>query len=345
MEACELLEWLRSYRRALPWRTPFPRDPYLVVVSEVMLQQTQAERVAQRLPAFLQRFPNLEALAKAPQDEVVAAFAGLGYYHRARLLHQLARHVYGIGWPQRADELVKLPGLGPYTAAAVAAFSFGQATPPVDGNLCRVVARLRALPLALGSAALREQARRDALGLFAQAQTVEVFEGLMELGALVCTPKNPACSSCPWQARCLARRQGEPERFPLPQRRRAPESVSWVALWLEESQGRVLLQQLCQPPLAGLWLPPLDRGEGEPQKRAWQLACQLARPTTPRWLGSLSHHITHRRITVHLYHLRLSDQAAEVGDAYRWWQPGDGVPTSSLLAKMAALVSEKEGRE
>lgn len=344
MEACELLAWFRAHRRALPWRTPFPRDPYLVVVSEVLLQQTQAERVAQRLPAFCQRFPTLEALAEASEEEVVAAFSGLGYYRRARLLHQLARHVRGLGWPQQAEDLVKLPGLGPYTAAAVAAFSFGQATPPVDGNLCRVVARLRGLPLAMGSAALREQARREALGLFAQAQTVEVFEALMELGALVCTPHNPACSSCPWQARCLAWQQGEPEKVPLPRPRRPRQLVSWVALWAEDSQGRVLLQQLCQPPLAGLWLPPLDRGEGEPQKRASQLAWQLAHPATPRWLGSLSHHITHRRITVHLFHLRVSAQAAEAGGYYRWWQPGDGVPTSSLLAKMAALVSEKEVR-
>ena len=141
-----LVEWFRRGRRELPWRGPFPRDPYSVLVSEVLAQQTQVQRAAAAYPEFLRRFPSVAALAAAEVDDVLHAFAGLGYYRRARLLHLAARAIVARGgWPATARELESLPGFGPYTAAAVAAMAFGGDEPPVDGNVARVIARVYAI--------------------------------------------------------------------------------------------------------------------------------------------------------------------------------------------------------
>lgn len=345
MEAGPLLAWFAHHRRPLPWRTPFPRDPYLVVVSEVMLQQTQASRVAELLPAFLRRFPTLERLAQATEDEVVAAFAGLGYYRRARLLHRLAQQVVQKGWPRDPKGLARLPGLGPYTAAAVAAFAFGVLSPPVDGNLCRVTARLLALALPLGSASLRTRAEALAEGLARESGTPEVFEALMELGATVCTPAQPRCSDCPFAPRCAAYRHGDPAAYPRPRRRRAPEAPVWVALWVENLAGQVLLRRLTHPPLEGLWLPPLDRGEGEPALRAAHLAGLLGFPSRVQYVGSVRHHITHRRITVMLFQTEGGLAVREPGDGLQWAEPSAFFPTSSLGSKLADLVAGRRTKE
>lgn len=339
-----LLTWFRRHRRNLPWRTPAPRDPYLVLLAEVMLQQTQASRVAARLPTFLARFPTVEALAAAREEEVVAAFTGLGYYRRARQLHALARRLAEEGWPQTAQDLAKLPGLGPYTAAAVAAFAFGHLEPPVDANLCRLTARFQALPYPAGSRPLYQAARSLALELAASSGTVEIFEALMELGALVCKPKRPSCCQCPLATDCLAAKE-DPSAFPRPKPKRAREYPTWVALWVENPLGHVLLQQLTEPPLLGLWLPPLDRNAGETEKRAKQLAQMLALPTSLAAVGALRHHITHRTISVHLFAVNSSWQIQEEREGFRWGRPNETLPTSSLLAKMAALVKAQRHRK
>ncbi|MGC8916463.1 MAG: A/G-specific adenine glycosylase [Thermoanaerobaculum sp.] len=338
MGAEALVTWFWHRRRPFPWRTPFPRDPYLVVVSEVMLQQTQAARVAEFLPAFLARFPTLEALASAPEEEVVAAFAGLGYYRRARLLHRLARAVGKDGWPQEPETLAKLPGLGPYTAAAVAAFSFGKLSPPVDGNLARIAARVLALDLPVGSPPLKRQAAAFAAGLATQAGTPEIFEALMELGATVCTPRRPQCPVCPLAPSCQALARGTPTAFPRPKPRRPPEAITWVALWVENPRGEVLLRQIQDPPLAGLWLPPLDRGEGEILARAQALAAAAGSSVEPTPWGSVRHHITHRRITVALFRVPAVFAARETANGWRWARPEAFGATSSLAGKLARLA-------
>lgn len=339
MDGGPLLEWFSHNRRSFPWRTPFPRDPYLVLVSEVMLQQTQAIRVAELLPGFLERFPTLERLAAAEEEEAVAAFAGLGYYRRARLLHRLAREVSLRGWPRDLRELAQLPGLGPYTAAAVAAFAFGKLTPPVDGNVCRVAARLLALDLPLGSPLLRARAAQLATGLAEQSGTPEVFEALMELGATVCTPAQPRCSTCPLASRCAAFQAGQPTAFPRPRPGRARETPTWVALWAENPAGEVLLQRIVEPPLAGLWLPPLDRGEGELEARAAALAQRAGVCASPSFVGNVRHHITHRRITVVLFRAKVLPAVREADNRWRWAKPSAFLPTSSLAAKLAKLVA------
>lgn len=345
MEAGALLAWFSQHRRSFPWRTPFPRDPYLVLVSEVMLQQTQASRVAELFPAFLKRFPTLESLAEASEDQVVAAFAGLGYYRRARLLHRLAREVAPRGWPRHASALAQLPGIGPYTANAVAAFAFGELTPPVDGNLCRITARLYALPLAFGSPALAAQAQQLARRLAEESGSPQVFEALMELGATVCTPQKPRCSACPLAATCAAYKSGKPASFPLPKPQRPKETPTWVALWAENSYGEVLLRQLTEPPLLGLWLPPLHRGEGDPHHRAVALAQEACFPANPGLVGSVRHHITHRRITVMLFRVEPPPGVREANSGWRWALPSAFLPTSSLGVKLSHLASKARLKE
>jgi A/G-specific adenine glycosylase len=220
--AADLLAWYDRNRRTLPWRaTPGERaDPYRVWLSEIMLQQTTVKAVAPYFARFTARWGDVRALAAASLDDVLRLWAGLGYYARARNLHACARAVverHGGRFPESEAELAALPGIGAYTAAAVAAIAFGARSVPIDGNVERVVSRLFAVAEELPSAKaiIRKHADRlmpdDRAGDFAQA--------LMDLGATICTPRKPACAFCPWMPACAARRQGVPESFP----RKAPK--------------------------------------------------------------------------------------------------------------------------
>jgi A/G-specific adenine glycosylase len=336
--ARRLLDWFGSARRDLPWRGPFPRDPYAVLISEVMLQQTQVDRVVDGYRRFVRRFPSLAALAAAAEDDVVGAFAGMGYYGRARRLHRAARAVVERGgWPESARDLAALPGLGPYTSAAVAAFAFGGAKPPVDGNVARIAARVLALPLALGGAPLVRAAAGLAGELHAQRPEPAVYEALMELGATVCTPRSPSCGACPLRPSCAG--SAQPEKYPRPRAARATEEQTWVALWLTRDDGSVLLRRVRSGAvLAGLWLPPivaLAAGEA-PETAAAALARSLGHRGRLETAPALAHSITHRRIRV-LPFVGAWRRAA-VGEtiedvAFRDPAAPD-LPTSSLLAKL-----------
>ena len=213
----KLLEWYDRNARRLPWRVPRgggTADPYRVWLSEVMLQQTTTAHAAPFFAAFTERWPTVQALAGAPEADVMAAWAGLGYYSRARNLVACAREVAKRGgFPDNEDELRRLPGLGAYTAAAVAAIAFGKRAVVIDANVERVVARLFAIgePLPGGKPAIRaaaEQITPDLrAGDFAQA--------MMDLGATICTPRDPRCLLCPLAAECAGRAAGDPARYPV----------------------------------------------------------------------------------------------------------------------------------
>jgi A/G-specific adenine glycosylase len=213
-----LLAWYDQHRRALPWRAqPGERaDPYRVWLAEIMLQQTTVKTVGPYYARFLARWPTLEALAAAPLDDVLKTWAGLGYYARARNLHACARAVlecHAGRFPDNEQELRTLPGIGLYTAAAIAAIAFDARTTPVDGNVERVIARLFAVERELPAAkpCIRERAAQMTPG----RRTGDFAQALMDLGATVCTPKRPACTACPWVNACAARRRGDPETFPV----------------------------------------------------------------------------------------------------------------------------------
>jgi A/G-specific adenine glycosylase len=328
--AARLIEWFERTGRRLPWRAPFPRDPFRVLVSEVMLQQTQVSRVVEPYLLFLARFPTIASVAASAEDDVVRAFSGLGYYGRARRLHATARAIVEHGgWPQGRAELARLPGIGAYTSAAVAAFCFAGADPPVDGNIAR---------LAGGSSALSRGAERFARRLHEEQRTPLVWEALMELGARVCTPTRPKCPTCPLAAGCAGRREG-PEAYPRPRAQRPTEDTVWVAVWLERCDGRVLLRRVDKgEPLRGLWLPPfavLGRG-ADPGAAARALATSACCAVPLRAAGRIGHGITHRRITVLPFVGTVLDgRVAEPSDGERWENPLDPlVPTPGLLSKL-----------
>ena len=220
-QPADLLAWYDRHRRTLPWRAPPGErpDPYRVWLSEVMLQQTAVKAVAPYFTRFVARWPDVQALAAAPLDDVLRLWAGLGYYARARNLHACARAVmehHGGRFPETERELARLPGIGPYSAAAIAAIAFAAPVPAIDGNAERVVARLFALERELPAA--RSDIRRMAERMVPAERAGDFAQALMDLGATVCTPRKPACALCPWTQGCAARRRGDAESFP----RKAP---------------------------------------------------------------------------------------------------------------------------
>ncbi|MCG6964573.1 MAG: A/G-specific adenine glycosylase [Acidobacteria bacterium] len=336
-----LLAWYRDAARELPWRVE-PRDPYRVLVSELMLQQTQVDRVVPRFDAFMVRFPTLATLAEADVSKVLEAWSGLGYYRRARSLHRLAREVVarGSGLPQTAAELCALPGIGPYTAAAVASLAFGAAEPVLDGNVMRVAARF----LTMGEEARRAPGRAKALrwvrGLMEGAEPGRVNEALMELGATVCTPRAPACPLCPLREECRARVEGRPEEHPPARRVREPEHLRWLAACAVSGRGRWLLRRVeAGAVLRGLWLPPFaDAGDGDVVATALGL---LPFPVDGGVsLPPVRHSITYRRISVVPVRVAVARELP-LPDGWAWADPlVPGLPTSSLLAKLVRRANK-----
>ena len=224
----DLLAWYDRHRRILPWRLEIWRarrgetpDPYRVWLSEIMLQQTTVKTVAPYYAKFLARWPTVEALAAASLDDVLRAWAGLGYYARARNLHACARAVverHGGKFPASLEALRALPGIGDYTAAAVAAIAFDAPAVPVDGNVERVVTRLFAVEDALPAA--KPEIKRLAASLLPARRAGDFAQALMDLGATICSPKRPACALCPWNKSCLAFERGDQETFPRKARKR-----------------------------------------------------------------------------------------------------------------------------
>lgn len=224
-DAAVLLAWYDTSARVLPWRARGGArpDPYRVWLSEIMLQQTRVETVLPYFAKFLARWPSIEALARADRAEVLSAWAGLGYYARARNLHACAQTVvreFGARFPEEEVELRRLPGIGAYTAAAIAAIAFGKKATPVDGNIERVVARLFAVEESLPAA--KKTLARFAAELTPPHRAGDFAQAMMDLGATICTPKSPACAICPWMEPCAARARGDAASFP----RRAEKAES-----------------------------------------------------------------------------------------------------------------------
>lgn len=240
-----LLRWYAASARDLPWRSD--PSPYHVWVSEIMLQQTRVEAVREKYTAFLRRFPTLAALARANEQAVLQAWSGLGYYRRARMLHAAAREVadrHGGEFPADLAAIAELPGIGRYTAGAIASIAFNQPAPIVDGNIERVFARWHGIKGDIKGRANQQRLWQLAhqwvtQGRAAGHQPRDLNQALMELGALVCTPRSPRCAQCPVARHCTARKAGDPEAFPKSARRAAPQDVRlWFAA-LFDGKGRV----------------------------------------------------------------------------------------------------------
>jgi len=291
-----LLCWYDARRRDLPWRRT--ADPYRIWVSEVMLQQTRVETVIPYYEAFLARFPSLESLAAADVGEVLALWSGLGYYRRARQLHRAAQEaVSSGGFPRASAQLRKLPGIGPYTAAAVASIAFGEVVPVLDGNVERLLCRRLALAEDAKKSGVRRRLEASAAKLLDPGRPGDSNQALMELGATVCVPRRPRCDACPLSRGCRGRK--DPERYPAPRPRREVERLDWTVA-LVERRGRTLFFRRPEGMelMPGLWeLPNVEGTSDSVEEEAlcatygggWRLGGEVAR---------VRHGVTFRSITL-----------------------------------------------
>jgi A/G-specific adenine glycosylase len=316
-----LLAWFERHARDLPWR--HDRTPYRVWVAEVMLQQTQVEKVRDYYTRFMARFPTVTTLAEAPLEDVLKQWEGLGYYSRARALHRAAQEViarYDGDLPADVDALRQLPGIGAYTAGAIASIAFAIPTPAVDGNVRRVMARVLAWaePDAAGlEAAVRAWLPADRPGAFTEA--------LMELGATLCRPKSPQCLLCPWRDFCQAQALGQPEAFPVPRPRKPIPHYDVVAAVTVREDGRVLVARRRQEDmLGGLWEFPggkCEDGETLPDALRREMREELGiEVAVGEELIVVEHAYTHFRITLYAFACRLvaGEPVCIDCDDFRW---------------------------
>lgn len=333
-----LLAWYHDHARALPWRIMpgdgASPDPYRVWLSEVMLQQTTTAAVAPYFAKFTERWPTVHALAGAPEEDVMAAWAGLGYYSRARNLVACAREVAAQGgFPQEEEGLRKLPGLGAYTAAAIAAIAFGRRAVVIDANVERVVARLFALEQPLPAA--RKPIRQRTEAITPQENAGDFAQAMMDLGATICTSRDPKCLLCPLAAICRGRARGDPARLPVKAPRKArPERVGnawWIerdgAVWLVTRPGSGMLGGMRALPDDG-WHAGSDGSSQPPLEGDWRHA------------GAVRHSFTHFHLTLNLQvHAGTADLDKGMGPG-QWWPLAQmeeaGLPT--VFAKAARLA-------
>lgn len=327
----------RRHHRALPWRTTC--DPYRVWVSELMLQQT---RVATAIPYFerwMERFPTVHDLAAAPVDDVLAAWAGLGYYRRARYLHAGAADVvarYGGRLPREVEQLRTLPGVGRYTAGAIASIAFGAREPVVDGNVARVLARVYAIEDDVKSTATQRRLWQLASALVPARDPGQFNQGLMELGATICTPTNPACARCPIAAQCLAHATNRTRDLPVTASRVPAKDlprIDLVAAWVVRRGKLLLMRRTTTGLYGGMWeLPQDEAGDGIDLGAVVGVPVTLIGPAP-----ALVHRqqLSHRRLRVSVWRGRLGrgriTPAPRRYDRFAW-QPLESVSERPLSA-------------
>ncbi|MGC1446226.1 MAG: A/G-specific adenine glycosylase [Xanthobacteraceae bacterium] len=342
----DLLAWYDRHRRVLPWRAPPGRraDPYRVWLSEIMLQQTTVKAVAPYYAKFLERWPDLPALAAAPLDDVLKAWAGLGYYARARNLHACARAVgerHGGKIPATEALLRELPGIGPYTAAAIAAIAFDECTSPVDGNIERVIARLCALETPLPAA--KPEISRLARALTPPQRAGDFAQAMMDLGATICTPKSPACILCPWNESCAAYTRGDAETFPRRLPKREGDLRRGAAFVVQRADGFVLVRTRPEKGLLGgmTEVPTTEWSKDFDASTAMKGAPRFASMRKPlAWqkiLGVVRHVFTHFPLELIVYVSEVPARTAALKGT-RWVKISElgGEALPSLMRKVIA---------
>ena len=337
--AARLLSWYDLHRRELPWRARAGviADPYHVWLSEIMLQQTTVVAVASYYRAFLARWPTVDALAAAPLDDVLAAWAGLGYYARARNLHRAAQVVateLGGKFPDTAEGLRELPGVGPYTAGAISAIAFDAREAAVDANAERVLARYFAVeePLPIAKPKLRTLGQ----SLVPEKRAGDFAQAVMDLGSLICTPRRPACANCPWTEDCVGRARGIAERLPLKAERAVRPLRRGAAFVASDAKGAVLLIKRGENGLLGGMLqPPLGPWtENFPSVKAAISQAPFAADWRKR-AGIVRHGFTHFELEIEVYSTTLSKRPKIEGR----WVPQDELRAAALPTVMRKIVA------
>jgi A/G-specific adenine glycosylase len=326
----------------LPWRagpgeTP---DPYRVWLSEIMLQQTTVQAVKGYFEAFVSRWPTVEALAAAPLDDVLKAWAGLGYYARARNLHACAREVaarFGGRFPGSEAELRSLPGIGPYTAGAIAAIAFGKRHAAVDGNVERVISRLHAIEAPLPDS--KPEIRAHAQALVPEHRAGDFAQAMMDLGATICTPRDPDCLICPWAEHCAGRIAGLAPLLPRRKQKKPVPLRRGIAFWIERQDGAVLLRRRPEKGLLGGMMEVPSTNWGEVPENP-----ETASPLAAEWRalpGRVAHTFTHFHLELEVWRAaRVIDGALRDDGLYRWTPrhdlAGEALPT--VMRKVVAHV-------
>ncbi len=322
--AQQLLAWYDIHRRTLPWRAPkgATADPYRVWLSEIMLQQTTVAAVGPYFQKFVSRWPNVAALAAADLDEVLAAWAGLGYYARARNLHRAARMVAGQlagTFPQTAEGLRTLPGIGTYTAGAIAAIAFDAREAAMDANAERVVARLFDIDTPMPKA--KPEIRAAGQSLVPEKRAGDFAQALMDLGSAICTPKRPACSNCPLEASCKARAKGNQELLPVKAPERERPLKRGAAFVAQDKAGAVLLvRRPADGLLGGMMQPPLGPWTEEFPSLKEAL---VQAPFRAHWMkraGIVRHGFTHFALEIEVYVAKVTQRPQAQG---KWIARGD----------------------
>ncbi len=311
-----LLGWYDREKRDLPWRGE--KDPYRIWVSEAMLQQTRAETVRGRYPAFIGRFPTLAALADAPLDSVLAEWQGLGYYSRARNLHRAAREVTSRGGgelPGTRDALLALPGVGPYMAGAIASIAFGERCAAIDANVLRVMSRILHLAIPVASPLAQKIVRAEAQALVPPSRPGDFNQALMELGARVCAPRAPDCAGCPVRGLCAGLRAGVQDALPVKTPKKPPAPVTLFQFWAQRN-GLLLLAQRAESGLwGGMWELPGFMEDGhlrnvDPGRLRAGCAEALGGGWRPRReLARVQRTLTHRKVLFVVYQAENPDGA------------------------------------
>ncbi len=307
-----LLAWFDQNAAELPWRGL--RDPYRIWLSEIMLQQTQIETVVPYYKRFLQKYPSIQDLATAPLDDVLKLWEGLGYYSRARNLHKTARIVsdeLGGQFPQSADELMRLPGIGAYTAGAIASIAYNQPTPVLDGNVIRVFARCIDLDEDVTQTTVKNRLWALATDWVPDQRPGDYNQALMELGQTICRPRNPACADCPVRSGCAAYEQGTQHERPVKKKKAPTPHYDVAAGIIHDDQGRLLIaQRPADGLLGGLWEFPggkQESGETMAECLKRELREELAIEVEVAGLFvRVKHAFTHFRITLHAHTCRYA---------------------------------------
>jgi A/G-specific adenine glycosylase len=320
-----LLKWFAKHKRTLPWRET--SDPYRIWISEVMLQQTQVATVIPFYERFLKQFPDVAALAAAPDSALMKAWEGLGYYARARNLRAAAQTIvreHGGKLPVSMDALLKLPGFGPYTAAAVASIAFGADSAAVDGNVIRVLARVFAIDADVRQMATRRRLQQIADELVPAGRAGSFNEAMMELGALVCRPKQPVCQECPLQPVCRAYQENRVNDLPV-KSRKPPIPHREIAIGVVHRKGKVLIAlRPAEGLLGNLWeFPGGKRDEGESLAECCRREIQEETSLDVQVRDTFAivpHAYTHFRITIYAFHCRYISGKAQphTSQAIRW---------------------------
>ncbi|SDN32141.1 A/G-specific DNA-adenine glycosylase [Fictibacillus solisalsi] len=320
----DLVDWYKMNQRDLPWRAD--QDPYKVWVSEIMLQQTRVDTVIPYFNRFLGLFPTLEALAEADEEKVLKAWEGLGYYSRVRNLQTAVKAVaeqYGGRVPDTPDEISKLKGVGPYTAGAILSIAYGVPEPAVDGNVMRVLSRILLIEEDIGKPKTRTLFEKAVRELISKEDPSSFNQALMELGALICTPKSPACLICPVHDHCRAFEQGRQRELPVKEKKTKARQVDMAALILRRQDGRYLIHKRPKDGLlANLWefpnVPVKKRGQSETEditvflEAEWGITAEIG-----DHISNLEHIFSHLKWDIQIFEGRCINENGEK-DNLKW---------------------------